>query len=76
VSIFYLHTFCRTPLWWSAKNGQEAVVKLLLETGKLNANLNDGSGRTPLWWAAKNGHEAVLKLFAEMGKAQRQVLQL
>jgi ankyrin repeat protein len=47
---------------WAAENGYEAVVKLLLETGKVDVNLKDSSRRTPLSWAAENGHEAVVKL--------------
>ena len=39
--------------------GHEAVIKLLPETGKVDANSKDKpDGRTLLWWAAKGGHEA------------------
>ena len=48
--------------------GHEAVVKLLLETGKVDAYLKDNGGLTPLSWAAKNGHEAVIKQLLETGK--------
>jgi ankyrin repeat protein len=45
------------------------VVKLLLETGKVNADSKDsGYDRTPLSWAARNGHAAVVKLLLETGK--------
>jgi hypothetical protein len=55
----------RTPLWWAAKNGYEAVVKLLLES-KAEVDSKDSKfGRTPLLLAAKNGHEAVVKLLLE-----------
>ncbi|KAI9760034.1 MAG: hypothetical protein M1840_002750, partial [Geoglossum simile] len=53
----------RTPLSWAARNGHEAVVKLLLAIEKVDLNSKDSSyGRTPLSWAAGNGHEAVVKL--------------
>jgi ankyrin repeat protein len=45
------------------------VVKLLLETGKVDVDSKDNNyGRTPLSWAAENGHEAVVKLLLETGK--------
>ena len=51
-----------TPLWWAARNGHGAAVKLLLATGQVEVNLKDISGRTPLSWATENRHEAVINL--------------
>ena len=46
--------------------GTKAVVKLLIETGKVDVDSKDNyHGRTPLSWAAENGHEAVVKLLKE-----------
>ena len=51
--------------------GHEAVVKLLLATGKVEVDSKDTKyGRTPLSWAAENGHEAVVKLLLATGKAE------
>ena len=59
----------------------EAVVKLLLDTGKVDVDCKDRDGRTPLSWAvdgmplsrvAENGHEAVAKLLLEKGAKESQ----
>jgi ankyrin repeat protein len=43
------------------------VIKLLLETGKVDVDSKDKGGRAPLAWAARNGHEAAVKLLLEKG---------
>jgi ankyrin repeat protein len=52
----------RSPLYWAARNGHDATLKLLLATDKVNVNSKDKHGRSPLSWAARNGHDATLKL--------------
>jgi len=50
----------QTPLSWAAAQGREAVVKLLVETGKVDVDSKDKNGRTPLSWAAAGGREAMV----------------
>jgi ankyrin repeat protein len=58
----------RTPLSWAAGQGHEEVVKLLLQTGKVDVDSKDTEyGRTPLSWAAEEGHEEVVKLLHQAG---------
>jgi ankyrin repeat protein len=42
-----------TGLHLTAYFGVDAVVKLLLDTGKVNADSKDSYGWTPLWWATE-----------------------
>ena len=60
----------RTPLSQAAANGYKSVVKLLLETGRVEADSKDEDGKTPLLLAAENGHEAVVKLLLETGRVE------
>jgi ankyrin repeat protein len=57
---------CWTPPSWAAPNGQEAVVKLLVEQSA-ELNSKDGRGQMPLSLVAQMGHEAVAKLLLEWG---------
>ena len=57
----------RTALSYTAENGHEAVVKLLLENSGIDPDSKDSDGRTALSYAAENGHEAVVKLLLENG---------
>jgi ankyrin repeat protein len=41
------------------------VVRLLLETGKVDVDSKDSDGQTPLSLATENGHEAVVQLLLE-----------
>jgi ankyrin repeat protein len=44
------------------ESSQTLVVKLLLETGKVEANSKDEYGQTPLSLAIGKGHDAIVKL--------------
>lgn len=57
-----------TPLLWATENGYVAVVKLLLETGKVDVNAKDRYGQTPLQWAVEYKHQTVVKLLLQTGK--------
>ena len=52
----------------TAYDRQEAIVKMLIETGKVNADSKDSNGHTPLWWAVQCGREAIMKMLIETGR--------
>lgn len=60
-----------TPLWWAARNGHEAIVKLLLETGQADVDISGWNGQTPLSIATKYEYEAIIKLLPEYKQGRR-----
>ncbi|RYP72091.1 hypothetical protein DL771_004422 [Monosporascus sp. 5C6A] len=55
-----------TLLCLAAGNGYKTLVKLLLNTGKVDFYAKEL--QTALWLAGENGHEAVVKLLLDTGK--------
>lgn len=49
---------------------QETVVRLLVDTGKVDLEVKDQSRWTPLLHAVSLEHKAVVKLLLDTGKAQ------
>jgi len=59
------------PQWWTAlhlaaANGQDEVVKLLVEAG-MDVNLETSAGNSPLRFAAMYGHLSTCKLLIDLG---------
>ena len=50
---------------WAAKNGHEALARLLLLEHKADVNARIGGGLTALHYAADRGHKAVVRLLLE-----------
>ncbi|KAK3342352.1 hypothetical protein B0H65DRAFT_428919, partial [Neurospora tetraspora] len=46
----------------------KAIVKMLLDTGKVGAGAKDENGQTALYRAAITGHEVVVQLLFDTGK--------
>ena len=51
-----------TPLIHAVRQGNEAVVQLLLTQDDINPNKSDNTGNTPLWLASFHGREGVAEL--------------
>jgi hypothetical protein len=49
----------RTPLWWAAKGGHEAVVKLLLGTVKVKVDSKDNKYGRFRYLSASDKHEVL-----------------
>jgi hypothetical protein len=56
-----------TALHGAARNGHEAVVRLLLLEKEVDVDVKDNDGITALHRAAWSGHEAVVRLLLEKG---------
>lgn len=56
----------RTPLWFAAEKGFEAVVRLLLEQGA-NVEARDDNDWMPLSLAVERGREAIVQLLVKQG---------
>jgi ankyrin repeat domain-containing protein 50 len=54
-------------LSWAAENGYDSIVKLLLETRKVDIYASDDFYQTPLCLAAINGYDTVVDLLVEIG---------
>jgi ankyrin repeat protein len=59
----------RTPFLLAVLYGHENVVKLLLNTTRVNLLATDSRGRTPLLLAVLNGHEKVIELLLDTRRA-------
>ncbi|KAF2967480.1 hypothetical protein GQX73_g6090 [Xylaria multiplex] len=55
----------RTPLSYAAENGNETIVRLLLDTKEIDPDLQGFNGRTPLSYAAENGNETIVRLLLD-----------
>lgn len=53
-------------LWIAAKDGDENIVKSLLNKGAF-VNVKHKNGATPLWIAAQNEHDNIVKLLIDKG---------
>ncbi|TLD17323.1 uncharacterized protein PgNI_01055, partial [Pyricularia grisea] len=49
--------------------GHEGVVRMLLDTRKVDVDAKDGNGRMSLSWAAEEGHKTVVRMLLDTGKA-------
>lgn len=59
---------CVSHCQYAAENGNENIVKLLIESGKIDADVKDKDGWTPLMWAARNGYRDTVELLLSTGK--------
>ncbi|KAK1533432.1 hypothetical protein CPAR01_10140 [Colletotrichum paranaense] len=58
----------RTPFLWAIQMGHEAIVKMFLDTGKVDVDERDQYGQTPLLWAIRIGREIIVKMLLDTGK--------
>lgn len=54
-----------TPLMIAAKKGHDLMVKMLLDTGKVNTSLVDKAGHDALFYAKQNGNEDIIGMISD-----------
>lgn len=55
-----------TPLMIAAKNGQEVIVRMLLNTGKVDTSIVDNAGNTALFYA--NGRQDIVAMIEQASR--------
>ncbi|PIB03175.1 Alpha-latrotoxin-Lh1a [Cercospora beticola] len=55
----------RTPLWYASCRRHQAIVKLLVNSGRVEVNSTDTKQRSPFAIAVHEGHEEVIRLLLE-----------
>jgi ankyrin repeat protein len=58
----------RSLLWKAVDTGNTTIVKMLLESGKLDIYRTGNRGWIPLSWASRKGDTAMVRLLLETGK--------
>jgi ankyrin repeat protein len=59
----------RTPLSWAVEKGHEVIIRLLLESNKIDHEIeNYTSSKSLLSWAMEGGHELIIRLLIETKK--------
>ncbi|XP_076311848.1 LOW QUALITY PROTEIN: histone-lysine N-methyltransferase EHMT2-like [Tachypleus tridentatus] len=56
-----------TALHLAARCGNVEICKVLLDTGRINVNIQDDGGWTPVIWASEHSKPAVVRLLLERG---------
>lgn len=51
-----------TPRSTAARYGRAEIVRLLVNTGRVNLAAQDSCGRTPLWYAIKYGDGGIVNI--------------
>ncbi|KAL4947834.1 ankyrin repeat-containing domain protein [Aspergillus filifer] len=57
-----------TPLWWAVRNGHATIVRLLINTGRVEPNARGSMGGAAFMWATRRGDLAVAKMLFDTSK--------
>ncbi|KAK1458001.1 hypothetical protein CMEL01_15348 [Colletotrichum melonis] len=58
----------QTPFIWAIQMKHEAIVKMFLDTGKVDVDERGQDGQTPFIWAIQMGHKTIVKMLLDTGK--------